>query len=81
MEAPIRQYQLKVTIGGDTLEDVKRALRQIEFDLNVSSSKQCVSGGFNNGWSWELRHDPEMDHMTYVEKLHEYLHYLEKKEE
>lgn len=77
MEAPIRQYQLKATIAGDTIEDVIHALKQIAFDLKTTNSKQSVSGGVNSGWFWEIRHDPEMNHDAYVEKVHAYLHYLE----
>jgi hypothetical protein len=74
-KAPVRRFHLTLYLGADDMETVRRALRQLAFDLEgiEEQAYQSVSGAPDCGYSLNIEFDPSMTSEIYQQKLSEYL--------
>lgn len=74
MERPKRRFDLQITIGGDTWEDVARACDEIVSHV-AEHGPACtsVSGGPSSGWAVSVTERPEMTHEAYFAAVEKYL--------
>lgn len=68
---PKRTYELQLTIGADTLDDLRSNLRSICIDLerNDITSFSSVSGGYQSNHILTIEHSPTVTHDSYFEAL------------
>jgi hypothetical protein len=58
---PHRAYQLTLKIGADDERALASALYNLSNQVAAGKiSQHCVSGGYDSGYIWDLKHDPEM---------------------
>lgn len=74
MDKPHRAYQLTISIGGDTWEDVMRELEHFHLELE-SHGAECglVAGGSSSSGYIHIVHDPDMTHDRWCEALRVYV--------
>jgi len=68
-ERPHRRFTVAINISGDTLDDVKLAIREIARDR----VQDHVMGGSTLGYFVQVSEDPAMTHDKYFEALEKYL--------
>lgn len=71
---PRRAFELKITICGDTWEDVKGQFDHLIYQIE-EKGQECgsISGGCTAGHIVTVDHDPTMTHQKYYEQLGEFL--------
>ena len=74
-DAPKRKHVIHIEIQGDTWEDVKYTLKQIQFDLatHEPGNIKIVSGAPDAGYSVTDELYPEQTHDRYFEQVEELL--------
>lgn len=81
-KGPTRAWTLKLEIGADSEKDLLFALKQIRTDflLHGVPVGNGASGGCDSGWSYAVKHDPEMTPEKYQEQLAAYVDMLNERE-
>ena len=77
MSKPRRAYELTLTLGADTYEELVRALEGLALDLALYPSdaahRPMASGSPSAGYSATVTHDPEWTHERYHAEVEAYL--------
>jgi hypothetical protein len=82
-----RTYQLQLTMGADTLQDLRGMLNTLCYDLakiedggGIDPAKpyEAISGGYGGNHSMTLEFRPDVTHDSYFEQLE--AHLAEKRE-
>lgn len=76
--SPRRRYELTFKIGADTYKDMLSAMQNwlwmMERDHpDLAQNHHGVSGGYSDGYSYDITVDPEMTHDRYFELVNEWL--------
>lgn len=72
---PKRTFELTLTIGADTLDDLRSNLRSILIDLDREdvTDYSSVSGGYQSNHILKIEHSPTVTHDSYFEALEKHL--------
>lgn len=76
MSKPKRPYEIVISAGADTLEDLATALETIAQDICEEKAiikLSRTSGSPSNGYNFEVVRTDTADHNEYFEKLRKYL--------
>jgi hypothetical protein len=66
--APRRRVEIKISIGADSWEEARYAIRAIETDLIMNGGKLspwAVSGGVDSGYSYVASEDEAITHESW----------------
>lgn len=66
---PRRAWQLELSIGADTREDLVALLESLLFDSLKRGSDSSVTGGYSSGGYFTVTHAPEWTHDRYFDQL------------
>lgn len=77
-QRPHRRYQMTMSIGADSMEELRRSLEQWCFEMERYGEIQersygGASGSPSAGYSYDIRFDPDMTPERYHEELKVYL--------
>lgn len=73
MEIPKRCYELSMTIGADTKEDLLSHLAFVHITLyDAGDEYHSVSGGVSVNHIIDVVHNPDMDNKRYFKELRAY---------
>ena len=73
-QGPRRRWEVRITVGGDTWDDVKWQLRDLLPHIEDHGPEcKSVSGSPSSNHVVYVLHDPEMTHERYHEELDRYL--------
>lgn len=81
---PTRAWSMELSLGADTEEEFLQTLQQLHdgFRLRRGVPKgNGAMGGPTSGWSYTIKHDPEMTHEKYHEQLQIHLGKFKAEEE
>lgn len=70
---PERRFVFKLNLGADDRRAIIGALRHIEFLISSEQMTTGCSGGYDCGYDYELRENPEMTHDRFFNELQAYL--------
>lgn len=81
-KGPTRAWTLKLEIGADSPDYLLSALKQLHLDFLLQGVPvgNGASGGCDSGWSYDVKHDPEMTPEKYREQLAAYVDMLNERE-
>jgi len=77
-QQPQRRYQLTFTIGADDYQSMLSAMQNWLWFMerehpDLAQNHNGVSGGYDSGYSYDLKVDPEMTHDRYFELVNIWL--------
>lgn len=73
---PKRTYELALTIGADTLDDLRSNLRSISIELDRRddlTDYSSVSGGYQSNHILKIEYSSAVTHDSYFEELDKHL--------
>lgn len=83
METIKRRYHLNLELGADSLPELVKGLKNLQFDLlrsceymegsEINDTYHAISGSPQSGYNLSLEFDPDMDHDKYIEQINAHI--------
>ncbi len=72
--APVRRYEIRVSVSGDDWPSAVRQLREMADHVEEHGPTcELVSGGYRSGGYVMILHDPDQSHDGYAQQLQDWL--------